>query len=342
LQQNGPELLTPLPPVTDPLDPGATPQVPLGAAAESPQIGLTPSTKWSFQADALALQRGSGSSAYLGQTSVGIGGPVVGTLNANDVGYSMQPGARLALLCNIDDQLQWETLYFGLQNWSASNTLLANPYTGVLASSPYTQVDKLIGGFGQSLGYTYNSRLENIEFNARRRYLRGPFTISPLIGLRYFQWNEGLNLAGSDQFFGVTENVTSKAGNYMFGLQGGGDLRWTWKQLSLDMTGKAGIFANFISIRQANTNSIGIAGIPGAAGFVTSDTSSTTLGAAGVFDFSATASYRLGQHFELRGGYQCLYVTGLALAPDQFGGGAISHHADMFLHGPMAGLQANW
>jgi hypothetical protein len=348
LQQSGPQLFAPLPPVTNsdaesivppPGANGGLIQPPSGIGPASP-AGVRPGWTWSFEADVLFLQRSASTSTFLGETTTGTGGPVIGVLNANDVNFSMQPGARLRLLCNIDDEIQWETLYFGLQNWTASNTLQADPLTGSLASSPFTQVDKLIGGFDHSLGYSYTSRLQNLEFNARRRFVRGPWTLSPLVGVRYFQWNEGINISGTDQFFSVTENLTTKTGNYMFGLQGGGDLRWSWKRLSLDMTGKAGIFGNFITDRQSNGNSTGIAGFPGAAGFVSIDTSSRSFGAAGILDLSAMGAVRLGEHFELRAGYQCLYVAGLALAPDQLNGN--SHGGDLFLHGPMAGLQASW
>ncbi len=341
--QAGPQLTAPSIPVVDPAAAaiaGGNIPMPLPELEGEVILGPERLADWSVQLDVLALSRNTGSTAFLGETSVGVGGPVVGTLNVNDVAFTMQPGARIALLRTIDDRVQWETLYFGLQSWSVSNTLEANPLAGVVGTSPFTQADKLIGGFGQSLGYSYTSQLENLEFNARRRYGNRYFTASPLVGLRYFQWNEGLNISGSDQYFGVNENLTTKAGNYMFGLQGGADVKLNWRRLTFDVTGKAGIFLNLIENRQSNGNSTGIASLPGGAGFNTFDTSSRSVGAATVLDLSATLSYRFTDHFELRGGYQCLYVGGLALAPEQLG--SQSHSGDLFLHGPMAGFQANW
>ncbi len=294
---------------------------------------------WSVQVDALGLFRSAGSTTFLGQTSLGGLGPAIDTLNANDVSFGIQPGLRLALGMRIDEQISYEILYFGLQNWSASSSIQADPIAGTLATSPYTQTDKLIGGFDQGLGYTYRSQLQNAEFNGRRLFNSGPWTASALAGFRYFQWTETLSLTGTDQFYGVTENLNSHTNNYLVGGQIGGDLRRDWKRFSFGMTGKAGLYANFMQMSQSNLNSTGIAGLPGT-GFVSLNSDTRNTGVAGVFDFSAVAAYRVTDHFAVRGGYQLLYVTGLALAPNQLAGAA--HNGGVLLQGPTAGMEFTW
>ena len=187
---------------------------------------------------------------------------------------------RLALGMRVDENVAWEILYFGLQNWSAGQTITTNPLTGTVATSPYTQTDKLLGGFDKSLGYTYSSQLQNVEFNARRMFQTGSWTMSPLFGLRYLQWSETFNLNGVDQFYGATENVYSRANNYLLGLQIGGDVRYQWNRLALGLTGKAGIYTNLMRLNQSNLGSSGIANVPGSAGFISIDSSSNPLGAA--------------------------------------------------------------
>jgi hypothetical protein len=295
---------------------------------------------WSVQVDALGLYRSTfGTNVFLGQTSLGGTGPAIDTLNANDGSFGIQPGLRLALSMRIDEQFSYEILYFGLQNWSASQSIQADPTAGTLATSPYTQSDKLIGGFDQGLGYTYTSQLQNAEFNGRRLFTNGPWTAGALVGFRYFQWTETLSLSGTDRFYGLTENLNSHTNNYLVGLQAGGDLRRDWKRFSLGMTGKAGLYANFMQMSQSNLNSTGIAGLPGT-GFVSLNSDTRSTGAAVVLDFSAVATYHVTEHFALRGGYQLLYVGGLALAPSQLAGPA--HDGGVLLQGPTAGMEFTW
>jgi hypothetical protein len=306
------------------------------------ELQAHPHSVWTVQADALWLQRSAGSNLFLGETAIGGSpGPTVDTLSAGDANFKFQPGVRLALGLRASDFISWELLYFGLQNWNSSQTIFPDPFNaGTLAISPYTQVDKLIGGFDQSLGYTYSSQLHNAEFNGRYTLLnQGPWLLQGLAGFRYLQWNENFNLTGVDQFYGVTENINSRTHNYLVGAQIGGDMRADWRRFSFAMTGKAALFANFIQAQQSNLGSSGLSNVPGG-GILPIDSSNHMTGVAEVLDFSAIATYRIGQHVALRGGYQLLYVNGLALAPNQLSGS--SHSGGVFLQGPTAGLEINW
>ena len=299
-----------------------------------------PCTKWRFQADAIGLMRSAGPGVNVGQTIVAPGGTLVDTLNANSAPFSIQPGMRLALSMRVDDQISWQAVYFGLQNWSGSNSILANAGRGIVATSPYTQADKVLGGFDTSLGYSYRSRLNNVELNRFR--LLGEncdWSISTLAGFRYFQWNESFTLTGVDRFFGVTENVNSSSNNYLVGGQVGADVRRNWSRFSLDMIGKAGLYANFIQQSKSNLDTTGAAGLP-APGVVPISNFRRTACAAGVLDFSAVGSYQVWTHFSVRAGYQLLFVDGLALAPSQLAGP--SHSGNIFLHGPTAGFEYSW
>ncbi|MSQ97595.1 MAG: hypothetical protein EXR98_24000 [Gemmataceae bacterium] len=59
------------------------------------------------------------------------------------------------------------------------------------------------------------------------------------------------------------------------------------------------------------------------------------------------ASYCLGKHLSVRGGYQTLWIEGVALIPDQLeclGGpnSSIGTSGGLFLHGFFAGLELKW
>lgn len=323
-----------------------------GAAQPTPPPGMSPSGQglsggqlpsasgivWSVQADAMALTR-TGSSEFLGQTSVLGVGSAVATLNSNDAAFNLAPGVRIALSATVNDAVNYEIMYFGLQNWSASSVILADPIQGTLATSPYTQTDKLTGGFDKNLGYNYTSSLQNAEFNVRRLFTANNWKLAPLVGFRYFQWNETLDLSGYDKFYGVTENVNSTTNNYLVGGQIGASARRDWQRFSLNTAFKAGLLANFMQINESNLNSTGTANLPGT-GFVSMNNNTRHVGVAGIVDFSLIGSYRVTDHFAVRGGYQLLYVSGLALAPTQLAGYA--HTGGVLLEGPTAGLEFTW
>ena len=110
------------------------------------------------------------------------------------------------------------------------------------------------------------------------------------------------------------KEIDAHTHNHLVGSQIGGELRRDWERLHLGLEGKAGLFANIFEQRRSNLNSTGVQ--PG--GFpeiVPVDDSEHDAGVAGVLDFSATLSYQLTRHLSARGGYQLLYVAGLALCP---------------------------
>lgn len=66
-------------------------------------------------------------------------------------------------------------------------------------------------------------------------------------------------------------------------------------------------------------------------------------------DISLSAAYRLTDAWKLRAGYNFLWLTGVALAPNQFDFGAtldsgtgLNGGAGVFLHGASLGLDAAW
>jgi hypothetical protein len=295
--------------------------------------------EWTFQADALWLQRTVGTDNFLG--GVYHHHHLVDPLSSGDAGFSMQPGMRLQLTRRLDDEISWQGVYFGLQNWSTGRTVTADPINAhTLAFSPYTQTDAIIDGFGTSLGYTYGSRLQNAEFNRiRERGPLGDWRWRTLLGFRYFQWNDHFNLNGIDDFYPAYENLTVKSDNYLFGSQIGVQFERDWDRFHLQFSGKAGLLANVLHLHESNLNSSGyLYGSP--PGFFPFAASATRGALAGVLDFSTIASYQLRPHFLIRGGYQLLFVPGVALAPAQMDG--VVHQEGVFLHGPTAGFELCW
>ncbi len=287
------------------------------------------------------LQRTVGGDTFLGGLYSYPQQAVVESLTPADQSFQMVPGLRLQFGLRITDQIGWDVIYFGLQNWSESEGVRAHPYSqGTVGFSPYTQTDYLIGGFGSTFGYTYGSSLQNVEVNRSRRFqTSGPWSFGTLIGFRYFQWDETLNLNGTDRFYPAYENIDVNSNNYLVGGQVGAQLQRDWERFHLQLIGKAALMANFTSVHESNLRSSGYRyGNP--AGFIPFDGSAHGVNTAGVIDFSAMASYSISPHCLLRGGYQMLFVPGLALAPGQLDGDG--HLGGVFMHGPTAGLEWTW
>ena len=322
------------------IGPGSGPVAPGGSLIPPGwNLGTSPAAAaWTFSADALWLQRNIGTDNYLGGTFHHF--HQIDALASGDTNFSLAPGLRLQLTRRIDDQVSWQGIYYGLQNWSSGRTVFANPAAHVFAFSPYTQTDAIIGGFASSLGYTNGSRLQNAELNqVIERGPAGSWRWRTLMGLRYFQWNDHINLAGVDNFYPAYENLALRSDNYLIGGQFGLEFERDWDRLHLEVAAKAGLLANIMHLHESNLNSSGyLYGSP--TGFFPFTASATRGGAAGVLDLSTTASYQVAQHFLLRAGYQMLFVPGIALAPAQMDGTV--HQNSILLHGPMAGFELTW
>ncbi len=308
--------------------------------------GLLPAaaSHWSFSAEALWLERTDDRSVILGDTVVNTGGGlsyVTDILTTGDVNFPLSTGVRFQLGYHFNEINAVELSYFGLQQWSVGRTIYGDPVGDtVLAFSPWTQTDALIDGFNNTLGYVYQSRVNNVEFNDRFIGFSEPnWSINGLIGIRYVQVADKFNLNGSDDSTGDFENIDIGTTNNLIGPQLGVQSTRTWNRFQLVTEIKAGIAANFYTQSYSNLNSSGaISGNP--SGFVPYAGTNHGTDVAGVFEFSVIGRYRVWDHVWLRGGYQTYYLTGLATGPMQLGNW--NHSAGISLDGPSLGLELNW
>jgi hypothetical protein len=302
----------------------------------------TDGAHWMFSAEAMWLERVDNRDVLLGNAVTNNGGPnfVVDTLTSGDVDFPFATGMKLQLGYRFNDENAIEVSYFGLQQWSVGSAIHGDPVGDtVLIFSPYTQTDALIGGFDNTLSYTYKSEVNSVEVNDRIFGTGGPFwAVSGLVGLRYVQVSDRFSLSGSDTFTGDYENIDIKTANNLLGPQIGVEWLRTWNRFELSTTIKAGIFANFNRETYSNLNSSGASGNP--PGFVAVNQSTQNTDVAGLFEFSLIARYRVTDYLWIRGGYQTYYLGGLALGPRQLGG--VSRSGGMGLDGPSLGLEAHF
>jgi hypothetical protein len=293
-------------------------------------------TDWFVAADALALLRSGGNAAFLGETRTTFGDLEDSLSN----GYSADPrvGPRITLGRSLEAGYSMEASYFGLQWWTSNGAITADAEgRTTLAESPWLQADDIIGGFDDYLSSSYAARLHNMELSLLRELSNcSKHSVSVLCGLRYFDWQEDLVLQANDVFTATYEQLNTETRNHVLGAQVGARWSQKWAAVQLGAEGKATLAANWLHTRSSNLASSGaMVGDPDKFDFF--DEKQSTTGVAGVLDASLYAKCQLTEHLSLRGGYQFLYVAGLALAPGQLAGAR--HDEDLFLHGPWLGCE---
>ena len=199
--------------------------------------------------DALFLERSSGGSKFLGYTSYNPSAQFAGPtqLYSDDVPFPLEAGLRLEISHKFDNDMTLAATYWGLQQWSVSETIYGYPYQehhdGRLA---VLEAAGLLGGLDNSLGYTYNSQIQNIELNAI-------FRLNPsdpyrefdwLCGTRYVYFSDNLILTGIDDYYGASEWLNYNTTNNLIGPQTGLLFVHGWSHFQWETGLKAGLMAN--------------------------------------------------------------------------------------------------
>jgi len=184
---------------------------------------------------------------------------------------------------------------------------------------------------------------------------KGSNVVSPcqtfewLVGVRYLNLTEDLKIYGErEQTTGGGDTGIESSiydigtSNNLYGAQAGARFRRWGQKLGWEATGKAGLFASDTQQEQYVTD------YPD--GFLVRPlTSASDDGVAFVGELNLTGIYRLNDVWNLRAGYNLMWITGVALAPDQLdfsgelpAGNQISSNGGLFLHGVSCGLEARW
>jgi hypothetical protein len=172
---------------------------------------------------------------------------------------------------------------------------------------------------------------------------------------RTFEWFVGfryLNLREHFQIYGEKGIEPGESGTYdlrtsnnLYGAQLGARVRRWGTRLGWEATGKAGMFANDAQQEQYLFD---YPDWPAEFPF-RPVTSASEVQMSFVGELNLTAIYRLNDVWNLRAGYNLMWITGVALAPDQLdfsaeigAGNQINSGGSVFLHGVSCGLEARW
>lgn len=210
----------------------------------------------------------------------------------------------------------------------------------------------------QTMNVEYDSRFTSFELNYRvkERMRRDRMVLTPsgewvrtanngitkqyLAGLRYFDLEDVLDWGATNilTFGNEDGNYRVNTRNDMIGLQIGCHLLMEHDRWNVEIGGKGGPFVN-----AARADSVLAIENQPDSGFVKNN-SETALSFIG--EFQLIARYHLRPNVSLRAGWQMMYVTSVALAPNQVDfspdPGRFPYTGDPFYNGGIFGVETYW
>ena len=283
------------------------------------------------------------------------GATVIDTRSVMRFDWTAAPKVTLGL--GLGDGLSAEICWFGFYDFRARGT--SGPFnadTANIAALPFRNGPLLAFNVGDTQRYDYRSRLTNAELNARQQVND---RLSVLVGFRYLnlaeQFNGNLIMADGTPF----GNYGVRTQNNLWGGQLGADYALPLTdRLSLAANGKAGIFGGAESQSTSgsflggfapdtpifNQRGVQTGVVPGAP--ISAERRASSCHVAFVGEVGLTLTYKVTERLSLRGGYNLMWIDGVALAPNQFttsnfapgGAGGINTRGNLFMHGAVVGL----
>ncbi len=305
----------------------------LGLLAPYSETGCCAPHWFDVHAEAVFLRRDE-DATYQEFTRLGPLGEAV--ITSNDLALdSLDPSLRITGTWQTGPGSNLEFTYFGLNESSAQ-------------AEAFSAIDQLYAAFdnfslddngfpdpqaeieqvhqAQYQRVNLDSDFDSLELNYRRRWM-GPTCLvqgSWLVGVRYFTLEDKLqfySFADRDLIDPPGEESGGEAWydlktrNYMTGAQFGGDV-WMClvPGLRLGLDGKAGIYGNNVKV---DTTMYGYDIYDNYLGFISPEAlGNDKVSFIGELQFLMT--YQISHNFTVRGGYQMLFVEGVATALDNF------------------------
>jgi len=268
-------------------------------------------------------------------------------LRTSDLTFSNEPGVRVLLGYQINQCHAIEFGYFSIFDWHGSATItgddnLAIPGDLGLASNDYYNADVMrvdysstINSFETNWLWTHCCCEEAVPCCSPRRMR----VSSWFVGFRYLNLDEQFNIRPTDLDEGTSDyNVRTE--NDLYGAQIGARVRSMRDRWGLELIGKAGIYGNSAEQIQYVTD------FPPPFE-LRSEQSHRAGNVAFVGELGFSLFYQLTEHMGIRGGYNLMWLEGVALAPDQLdftftstSGTHLDSTGGLFLHGASVGVEA--
>lgn len=285
--------------------------------------------------EALYLDRDNRTDRLVAIRVLGEGAPGPGTplLSTGAMNFDWQPGVRALAGWQFHPDHAAEIGYLGIFDWTSTSSIggnnnLAIPGDLGLASLDYFAADLM--------RLQYSSALHSAEVTLVESLGEG----SLLCGFRYLSLDEQFNLNATDSDTGSSD-YRIRTSNDLYGGQVGARWQSGIDALEWSAEGKVGLYGNDASQTQS------VADFPPAF-FLRAKQTARRGRVAFVGDFNLSALYPLNDIWAIRGGYNLIWIEGVALAPDQLDftdtatSGQNLSTSGLFLHGVNLGLDARW
>lgn len=285
----------------------------------------------------------------------------VPVVTANGLVSELGTGARLLFGDYGRNGLGWEVGYTGVYGMDVDRWFQSDVDILQAGGQPgFAEATGLIDG--ERADVSYRSQINSLEANAvvhsfdggRDRRSPYPWQRSPgydgghvdwLLGVRWAGLEESAQLAITPGGFPRANTYDVQTSSNLFAAQVGTRGRWAWQNWAFEGWMKIGIAGSVLSQSQSMFDQL----TPDAP--FRSPRSSDDLGMGMIADMNLSMIYRLTDTWGLRLGYNLLWLTGVALAPDSWdltvndgpdAGTGIRGTGSVFLNGATVGLEARW
>ncbi|MGI8977687.1 MAG: hypothetical protein ACR2FY_00530 [Pirellulaceae bacterium] len=281
--------------------------------------------EWTFRIGAVIMKRSDPNTLPI-FSDFGGGATLV---DAADYRFEYRGGIDFGAIRDLNDDWAVDFRYFAIDSWTASQSSTLSAGGSILnIASPV-----VFFGF-PTTDSTYGSNLYSTEINLRRKL----GWLQPFVGYRYVELNEDLNFLINPAPLLYNEAADNRMHGFQFGAEAnvwnnGGSFR-------LDSWVKAGIYYDLIRHHSAFEFPAGNPLLPPVN---QRDNNTAFLG-----EIGAVGVYQLTDTISIRGGYQLLWLDGVALASEQvptsnfFTDTDADVHGDVFFHGALVGVEARW
>lgn len=255
------------------------------------------------------------------------------------VGFKLDPCCDCSCCCRAV-----EFTYFGIYDQEASATV-------ALADQL-----RIPGDLGLAVNNFFFADVVNVDYRSELHNFEANFpcccccyncdgtagrSVEWFGGFRYVNFKERFSLLSIDfQESSTLYDIRTK--NDLYGAQIGTRVRRQSGRWGFEATGKAGIFAN-----DASQDTGALIDFPNFQ--VRPARSADETDVAFLGDVNFTVIYQLNSTWNLRTGYNLMWIDGVALAPDQLdftntatSGTQLTNNGSVFFHGVSAGLEARW
>ncbi len=308
--------------------------------------------------DAVFLQR-SNSAVNQPLAVTGVGDTATPVISARDMQFATQPGVRL-IAGEIDPcGVGWEVGYLGVWGMFANATAQGPANIGV--PDPLATLVPSLSNASVART-TYASTLNSAELNIFSHSFDGGY--SRVAGEPWrrcsnycggsFDWLAGVRWASLEESAGIflspesraeTSSYTLRTSTNLVGPQVGARGRMNWDRWAFESWTKLCLGGSGMSQSQPPIYDAFASGSPPVRGAQ----ASSEGGVGFIADMNFTAVYRLGDTWGLRMGYNLIWLSGVALAPNQFDFGAaptsgrgLNGGSTVFLSGANLGLEKRW